>query len=239
MPMSLTRSPLFVFACAVLSVVACSEKAKDRKALDVDASLAKDLKLASDTSLYAEAADIALGSEPDSMTYRSDDAAMRVPTMRVRRPRPSATPAAPPPEPAESVIPDAPPEVAVPARAPARTARARTIGDESCQSPATSEQRRCLLLHLAASDVSLDRSYQSLISDLRAEAGVPPGGAEPASVSRLRAAQRAWLVYRDTECRRRNRGREGPLWAPVRAQCLGEFSARRTEELDTARQAPD
>jgi uncharacterized protein YecT (DUF1311 family) len=50
-------------------------------------------------------------------------------------------------------------------------------------------------------------------------------------VERLRVAQRAWLVYRDTECRRRNHGHESTLWAPVRAQCLGEFSAAREQEL--------
>ena len=88
------------------------------------------------------------------------------------------------------------------------------------------------MLHLARSDVMLDRTYQSLIADMRREAGAK----EPPSVQQLRVAQRAWLVYRDTECRRRNRGKEGPLWAPVRAQCLGEFSGQRTEELARALQ---
>jgi uncharacterized protein YecT (DUF1311 family) len=47
-------------------------------------------------------------------------------------------------------------------------------------------------------------------------------------------AQRSWLVYRDTECRRRNRGKEGPLWAPTRAECLAEFSGQRANELSAA-----
>jgi uncharacterized protein YecT (DUF1311 family) len=90
------------------------------------------------------------------------------------------------------------------------------------------------MLHLARSDVGLDRTYQALIADMKREAGTPPGAREPESVQQLRVAQRAWLVYRDTECRRRNRGKEGPLWAPVRAQCLAEFSGTRTEELAQA-----
>ncbi|HKH92098.1 MAG TPA: lysozyme inhibitor LprI family protein, partial [Gemmatimonadaceae bacterium] len=53
-------------------------------------------------------------------------------------------------------------------------------------------------------------------------------------VQRLRAAQRSWLVYRDDECRKRTRPREGPLWAPIRAQCLAEYSALRLRELEDA-----
>jgi uncharacterized protein YecT (DUF1311 family) len=88
--------------------------------------------------------------------------------------------------------------------------------------------------YLAQSDVELDRNYQALIARLRRQAGTPAGAPEPPSVRSLRSAQRAWLVYRDTECRRRSRGQEGPLWAPTRARCLGEFSGRRAEELASA-----
>lgn len=106
--------------------------------------------------------------------------------------------------------------------------------DEPCASPAAVDQRRCLMMHLARSDVALDHTYQALISSMKRDAGTPRGGKEPESVEQLRVAQRAWLVYRDSECRRRNRGKEGPLWAPARAQCLGEFSGNREEELARA-----
>ena len=53
-------------------------------------------------------------------------------------------------------------------------------------------------------------------------------------MQRLRAAQRSWLVYRDEECRKRTRAEEGPLWAPVRAKCLAEYSELRTRELNDA-----
>ena len=75
------------------------------------------------------------------------------------------------------------------------------------------------------------RCRRPVIATLKRDAGVAPGQKEPASVERLRVAQRSWLVYRDTECRRRNRDKEGPLWAPMRARCLAEFSGDRTDEL--------
>ena len=62
----------------------------------------------------------------------------------------------------------------------------------------------------------------------------PEGPPPPPTVQRLRSAQRAWLVYRDDECLRRTKPTEGPLWAPVRAKCLAEYSALRARELDDA-----
>jgi len=70
-----------------------------------------------------------------------------------------------------------------------------------------------------------------LILRLKSEAGAASSADEPPAVQRLRTAQRAWIVYRDDKCRERTRAREGPLWAPVRARCLGEYSTRRAEEL--------
>ena len=104
----------------------------------------------------------------------------------------------------------------------------------SCASPARDDQQRCLLGYLARSDAQLDRSYQALITRLKREAGTGAKESEPPSVQRLRTAQRQWLVYRDDECRRRTKPREGPLWAPIRAQCLAEYSALRARELDDA-----
>jgi len=104
----------------------------------------------------------------------------------------------------------------------------------SCASPARDDQQRCLMGYLAKSDALLDRYYQALILRLKSEAGVKSSTEEPPAVQRLRNAQRAWLVYRDDECRRRTKPREGPLWAPVRAQCLAEYSSLRARELDDA-----
>ena len=104
----------------------------------------------------------------------------------------------------------------------------------SCASPAPADQRRCLLGYLERSDAQLDRNYQALISHLKSEAGTRRGAAEPQTVQRLRTAQRAWLVYREDECRKRSVEQEGPQWAPVRAKCLAEFGALRTRELEDA-----
>jgi uncharacterized protein YecT (DUF1311 family) len=104
----------------------------------------------------------------------------------------------------------------------------------SCASPTAADQQRCLAGYLARSDAPLDRSYQALITQLKAEAGTRSGASEPRTVQRLRTIQRNWLTYRDDECRKRTAASEGPLWAPVRARCLAEYSTLRQHEMDDA-----
>jgi uncharacterized protein YecT (DUF1311 family) len=104
----------------------------------------------------------------------------------------------------------------------------------SCASPTAADQQRCLSGYLARSDAQLDRSYQALITQLKAEAGTHSGASEPPTVQRLRTIQRNWVTYRDDECRRRTAASEGPLWAPVRAKCLAEYSTLRQHEIDDA-----
>jgi uncharacterized protein YecT (DUF1311 family) len=139
---------------------------------------------------------------------------------------------------------ESPGTVGEPAPATGAAASARNVASTSpsaegyigpsCASPAIDDQRRCLLGYLERSDTQLDRSYRALITQLESEAGTQPGAAEPATVQRLRTAQRSWFVYRDDECRKRSVEQEGPLWAPVRAKCLAEYSAFRARELDDA-----
>jgi uncharacterized protein YecT (DUF1311 family) len=235
-----------------------------KEVLASDSSLAADLKQASDTSAYSEAADIAMadtaGALPPDAGALPPAVTMRVPD--TRGPVPGSTPvprSAPPASPSSTPAAVRTPSPVAPLPAP-RTAERRpspapsqppidarvadasyggaggaagTLG-EACTSPVNTDQRRCLMGYLARSDVQLDHNYQTLIAALRDQAGTPPGAREPEPVHQLRVAQRAWLVYRDTECRRRNRGQEGPLWAPLRARCLGEFSGRRAAELADA-----
>jgi uncharacterized protein YecT (DUF1311 family) len=104
----------------------------------------------------------------------------------------------------------------------------------SCASPAAEDQKRCLEGYLARSDAGLDRSYQALITQLKAEAGTRASAAEPATVQRLRTIQRKWVDYRDDECRKRTHASEGPLWAPVRAKCLEQYSVLREKEFADA-----
>ncbi|MDO8501374.1 MAG: lysozyme inhibitor LprI family protein [Gemmatimonadaceae bacterium] len=119
---------------------------------------------------------------------------------------------------------------ATPTRAPTRAAP-RFTGTRACSSPTAENQSECMRAQLAAVDSRLNRIYRALITEMRRQENVRPGTKDPPSVQRLRVSQRAWLVYRDNECRRRGRGREGALWARPRARCLGEFAGRRANEL--------
>jgi uncharacterized protein YecT (DUF1311 family) len=89
----------------------------------------------------------------------------------------------------------------------------------------------CVRVLLADADMRLNRTYRALITEMRRQEGARGSAKDPPSVERLRVAQRAWLVYRDNECRRRGRAKEGTLWARPRVRCLAEFSRRRANEL--------
>ena len=212
----------------LLLASACRRGGDDtsKDALKKDTALASDLRdISGDTSAYAAAADVATATVSDSaLDHPVGPVRMRT-VATTKGGRTASTPAP-----------------ATPARRPPTSPAARETGAaaqppgspstlQPCDSPAPGDQRRCLMSYLARSDVGLDRTYQSLIAAMKRQAGTNAGDAEPDEVKRLREAQRAWLVYRDTECRRRNRGKEGPLWAPARAQCLGEFSGARQDEL--------
>ena len=119
-----------------------------------------------------------------------------------------------------------------PASAP--TPSADSLIGPACASPAAADQQRCLQGYLARSDAPLNRSYQALIARLESESGTRAGASEPTVVQRLRTTQRNWVAYRDDECRKRTSASEGPLWAPVRARCLAEYSALRQREFDEA-----
>ncbi len=50
----------------------------------------------------------------------------------------------------------------------------------------------------------------------------------------LRKAQRAWLGFRDAECKFRNVGNEGgSIWPTVHFGCLTELTRARTKQLET------
>jgi uncharacterized protein YecT (DUF1311 family) len=99
--------------------------------------------------------------------------------------------------------------------------------NDPCDSPAADDQRTCLNRAIARSDVNLNRVYQDVIAQARISGGAELEG-------RFRDQQRAWVSSRDEECRRQTRSQEGTLWARVRARCLADHSARRTDELQTS-----
>lgn len=217
------RIPTVVVVCCV-AIGACDrERAKSPEEL-----LAEDTTLALDLARASDALD---DGDPDTaMALVDGDApapAPPEPHIEFSTPDPGAAPppAAARPNPSAN---DNPATPAVNANPPRRIVAASAPG---CSSPATDDQRRCLLALLARYDVELNTAYRELIARMRSDAGTAAGEPDPASVGDLRTAQRGWLVYRDRECRRRTRTREGELWGPVRARCLGELSDARAREL--------
>src|SRR5687767_3932348 len=122
----------------------------------------------------------------------------------------------------------APPRRARDAPAPSQvpTTDINPASSDPCDSPATDDQRTCLNRYIARNDANLNRVYGELTAQARVS-----GGSE--LEERFRQQQRAWIIERDEGCRQ-SRSEEGPLWARVRARCLGNYSDRRTLELQAA-----
>ncbi len=234
-------------AALAIYTVACDSGQPSRTAdeLAADSALAADLALANRDTLLVDS----IGA------YREPDAAERDTT--IAAPAPVAVPvrdsahfndvvgsgstapqAAAPAPVVEAPRPSAP---AVTAPAPVNTAPTtatapkpaapKLSGTRACSSPTLENQSECIRVSIAASDARLNRIYRALITEMRRQEKVAPGAKDPPSVQRLRVSQRAWVVYRDTECRKRGRGKEGALWARPRARCLGDFAGRRANEL--------
>ncbi len=115
------------------------------------------------------------------------------------------------------------------ARTKATVSRRARTGAAACASPKFSDQNSCLRREIASNDARLAHVYNSYLARLRS-APASRGGGSPA-VEKLRISEKAWLAYRVQECRRRNWGKEGTLWAPRRAECMKEMAATRTDEL--------
>ena len=228
---------------AVFLLIGCGkeeEPARTRDDIAADSALAADLALANrdtllidsigqypagagaDTSLNAIDTGVSPGTLPPDVAPAPATVRPSTPPVSPPAARPAPPPPAPPPAPAPR--PSAP-------RAVAKSSPARRTTGDPCSSPGLANQTRCVHSRLAEADRRLNGVYRALITEMRRQEGVRPGQKDPPSVERLRAAQRSWLVYRDTECRRRGRGSEGPLWARPRVACLGEFSVRRANEL--------
>ncbi|HUQ46752.1 MAG TPA: lysozyme inhibitor LprI family protein [Gemmatimonadaceae bacterium] len=230
-----------------LSVVGCDSGApsKTQDEIASDSALASDLALANRDTLLVDS----IGE------YRPPDAAERdtagAGDIVISSPQPQSkvgdTGAAPPPgkktDPVQAPLTVPPPATTEPpnpvVRIPAPLAPApppiasgpTRRGTAACSSRLKADQEECLRAILPAADKRLNGIYRALVTEMRRLEGVRGRGADPASVERLRVSQRSWLVYRDNQCRRRGRGKEGALWARPRVRCLGEFSNRRANEL--------
>ncbi|HKY98731.1 MAG TPA: lysozyme inhibitor LprI family protein [Gemmatimonadaceae bacterium] len=227
-------------AIAVLAL-ACDSGSPSKTADDIaaDSALAADLALANrDTLLvdsigaYREPAAAEQDTAPASAARDSIIARDNKPSIPATQPGISAPPAttSQPASPPPANPPAATSPAAKTASAPPAAAK-KLSGTRACTSPTQENQSECIRVLIAAADARLNRTYRALISEMRRQENVAPGAKDPPSVEKLRIAQRSWLVYRDNECRKRGRGKEGKLWARPRAKCLGEFSARRANEL--------
>jgi uncharacterized protein YecT (DUF1311 family) len=233
-----------------LIAVGCDSGApsKTRDEIAADSALASDLALANRDTLLVDS----IGE------YRPPDAAERdtagAGDLISNSPQPQLkvadTSAAPPPgkktDPIQKPLTVPPPATSQPARpvvtvpaplapppgpAPTVASGPTRRGAAACGSGLKADQEECVRAILPAADKRLNGIYRALVTEMRRQEGVRGNGADPASVERLRVSQRSWLVYRDNQCRRRGRGREGALWARPRVRCLGEFSIRRANEL--------
>ncbi|MEO7501625.1 MAG: lysozyme inhibitor LprI family protein [Gemmatimonadaceae bacterium] len=214
-------SRILLLAVAAFLWTACGKKdepVRTRDDIAADSALAADLALANRDTLLIDS----IGQYNPPRGIGSDTSLGAIDTIAPLEAPPAAPPEAPPAAPTARPSPSRPVAKSSPAR--------RTTGDP-CNSPGSANQTRCVQSRLAEADRRLNGVYRALIIEMRRQQGVRPGQKDPPSVQRLRAGQRSWLVYRDTECRRRGRGTEGPLWARTRVACLGEFSVRRANEL--------
>ena len=226
-PIRQLSTPLLAFLALLVAACDGGSRSRTPDEFAADSALAADLAMANRDTLLVDS----IGAyRPAADMADSDDS--------ISEPVETASPApAPPAPPAEVAVSPAPAPAPSPAPRPAAPAAAsskktaRLTGTRACNTAGLENQNECLRALLPPADARMNRIYRALITEMRLKEGVPSAAKDPASVQRLRVAQRAWLVYRDTECRRRGRGKEGPRWARPRVRCLGEFANRRANEL--------
>lgn len=221
---------------------------KTRDEIAADSALASDLALANRDTLLVDS--IGEYRPPDAAerdTAGAGDLVSSSPQPQLKVGDTSAAPppgkktdpvqkplTVPPPATREALPPPrvtAIPPALAPAPTPAVASGPTRRGTAACSSRLKADQEECLKAILPAADKRMNGIYRALVTEMRRQEGVRGNGADPASVERLRVSQRSWLVYRDNQCRRRGRGKEGALWARPRVRCLGEFSIRRANEL--------
>jgi uncharacterized protein YecT (DUF1311 family) len=221
-----------VAAFAILAAGCDSgEPSRTPDELAADSALAADLALANRDTLLVDS--IGAYREPDAAERDTGKTAEADTT---RAPTPAAKTASAPPPPAPVIAQPAPTPAPTPAAtntapAAAKPAAPRLTGIRACTSPTLENQNECLRASIASADARLNRIYRALITEMRLQEKVGNGASDPASVQRLRIAQRQWVVYRDNECRKKVPSKERGLWAKARASCLADFAGRRANEL--------
>jgi uncharacterized protein YecT (DUF1311 family) len=99
-----------------------------------------------------------------------------------------------------------------------RTAAQSCLDEAHTQSDMTA----CAVRERVSADSALNRAYQSLMPTL-----------EPERRELLRAAQRAWIVFRDTHCAFEESEFSGGSLAPmIESLCVARLTRERTRELE-------
>lgn len=98
------------------------------------------------------------------------------------------------------------------------------LANKECDSAATqTELNQCTAQAYQAADDELNAVYQTLVSSLLGN---------PASLEKLREAQRAWIGFRDAECAFESSAVEGGSAQPmVRNGCLETLTQNRSDRL--------
>ncbi len=98
----------------------------------------------------------------------------------------------------------------------------REHGETGCDSGVQLHMTICALYHYYEKDVALNAAYQALMRRLQ----------QPSAREELRKAQRAWLAYRDAQCRFDTSAWQGGTLRPMlNANCLGAMTEARTHQL--------
>jgi uncharacterized protein YecT (DUF1311 family) len=107
-------------------------------------------------------------------------------------------------------------------------AAAPALAATDCDNATTqAAMNQCAAADAKAADAALNAAY-----------GKAMKGLAPPLQTKLRAAQRAWIGYRDAHCGFVSAG-GGSVAPMVRSSCVAEVTKARTKEIESATQCPE
>ena len=119
---------------------------------------------------------------------------------------------------------------------PQQAATAKKPGQDCGTLNTQMEITNCWEDQAQKADARLTAVYQKVQKAIRAkiaeEKGGPLAGYEQRALEKLRAAELAWIHYRDAQCDAAEQQNEGGTIAPsIHAGCMKELADRRAEDL--------
>jgi uncharacterized protein YecT (DUF1311 family) len=161
-------------------------------------------------------------------------AAPKADSNKAALPAAAATPPSPEPAVGDSAPLEDPFKIPPPPSKKAASSRDGAGPIPRCRIAATADQRACLAAYIEIGDAPLNRTFESLVDEMRRVAGTALGAPDPPTVQRIRVEQRVWLGVRESECPRQAPPGAGPFWAQVQSECFAEMASARTDELREA-----